>query len=126
VKIQVQVSLEYGILFLYDPYNEPEIPLDTGAAPITHTDTCVCFQVRAYVDGDAEVTISDQPLSSLLVPTFVGQISAPSQCISLVDVSTNYYCLLKLVNIFAKVKIWSVIDQGIEKSWIQISNLDLF
>lgn len=125
MRIHIQVSLEYGILFLYDPHSKLEIPPDTGAAPITFTETCICFQVAAYVDGDANVTLSDQPFDSTS-PTFSRRIATPTKYISLTDVPVNYYFLHRLKADFADIRIWNYTDAGMEKSWVQVSELDLF
>ena len=127
VKIRVQVGLEHGVLFLYDAYEDPEIPPDTSAAPFTYTDTCICFWAAHYVDGEADVTLSDQPFSAeTRSPDFLKQISVPSRSIVLADTSTNYYCMLRLKVELAEVSIWNVEDDGSQASWVQILELDLF
>ncbi|HEV2818697.1 MAG TPA: hypothetical protein VGW40_15915 [Allosphingosinicella sp.] len=126
MRIHIQVSLEYGILFLHDGYGEVEFPPDTGAGPITFTDTCVCFQVAHYVDGDADVTLSDQPFDDSTPPTFFKIIQIPQKYISLTDVPVNYYFLHHLKSDFSQIKIWNYTEKGQEKSWVQISELDLF
>jgi len=126
MKIRVQLPVEYGILFLYDPYGDPEIPQDTGAAPITFTDSCICFQVASYVDGDADVTVSDLPFAENVPPAFSGKMQVPSKNIALIDVSSNYYCILRLKTNLADVAIWAYEDNEAEMSWIQINEIDLF
>lgn len=126
MKIRVQVALEHGIMFLYDPYADTEIPKDTGAAPITATENCVCFQVASYVDGNADVILSDLPLTDVPQENFSSRIDTPSKHISLTDVPVNYYTILKLQNNFANIKIWNFVEEGFERSWVQITNLDLF
>ena len=126
MKIHVQVRLEYGILFLNDPYGEAEIPSDTGAAPITFTDTCICFQVAQYVSGDADVTLSDQPFDESTPPTFSRRIATPTKYISLTDVPVNYYFMHRLKGDFADIGIWNYTEEDMEKSWVQVRELDLF
>jgi hypothetical protein len=126
MKIRVQLPLEHGILFLYDPYSDPEIPKDTGASPVTSTDSCICFQVASYVDGDADVTLSDMPVAEGVSPAFSGRIQVSSKNISLTDVPGNYYCILKLKAKIADINIWNYKEDDIERSWIQINEIDLF
>lgn len=126
MKIRVQVLLEHGILFLYDPYGDAEIPSDTGAAPITFTDSCVCFQVAAYVDGDVDVTMSDQAFAEPVSPTFSGRIKATTGHISLTDVPGNYYCILRTKTDYADIDIWNYEQDGIDMSWIRVQEIDLF
>ena len=76
VKIDLRVPLEHGVLFLTDPYAEPEFPADTGAAPVTATQSCVAFWVSHYVDGEAEVTLTDLHPPNSVAPDFVGEIIA--------------------------------------------------
>ena len=126
MKIRVQVPLKYGILFLQDPYGDPEIPEDTGAAPITFTESCVCFQVAAYIDGDTDVTLSDEAYAGHALPSFAGKIHTPGKHISLTDVPGSHYCILALKSSSADIIIWNHDENGVEASWIQISELDLF
>jgi hypothetical protein len=125
MKVHVQVSLQYGILFLYDPDGKPQIPSDTGAAPITFTDTCVCFWVADYVTG-ADVTLSNRPFDDSTPPTFSRRIITPTKYISVSDVPVNYYFLHRLKTDFADIDIWNYMENGREKSWVQISGLDLY
>lgn len=126
MKIEVQISLEYGIMFLHDPYNDVEFPKDTGAAPITYTDSCICFQVASYIDGDAKVTLSSDPYDASIAPNMSRRILSKSKFIGLTDVPVNYYGIIALKNQYADVKIWNYLESEYELSWIQIENLDLF
>jgi hypothetical protein len=126
MKIHIQISLEHGALFLHDGYGEVDIPPDTGAAPFTFTDTCVCFWVPDYGSGTADVVLSDQPFRNPSPPTFTGRIKAPKKYIALTDVPVNFYFLHHLKTDLAGIHIWNYTEDGEEKFWVQISQLDLF
>lgn len=127
MQIRVQVGLEHGIFFLCDAYSDPEIPPDTGAAPFTYTDTCICFWSTHYVDGTADVTLSDQLFNiDDRSPDFVKKIRTPSKVIALSDSSLNYYCMLKLRDEYATINIWNFELNGHRASWVQVFELDLF
>jgi hypothetical protein len=127
VQIRVQVGLEHGVFFLYDAYEDPEIPPDTGAAPFTFTDSCICFWAEHYVDGEADVILSDQPFSAeVRPPDFMKQISIPSGHITLADADPNYYCILRVKGKSANISIWNSEIDNRRASWVQISDLDIF
>lgn len=126
MRIQVQVSLRYGVLFLSDPYGDPEIPADTGAAPITSTSTCICLQVASYVDGDANVILSDKSYSDDVNPTFSRKIASASKYVSVTDVAVNYYCILRLMDEYADINIWEIENDDDRMSWVQVKNLETF
>jgi hypothetical protein len=126
MQITVQVLLEHGIMFLYDPYAEVKIPSDTGASPITYTENCICFQVAPYVDGQAHVILSDEGFDGIKEPTFTIDLPAPSKYISLTDVPVNYYGMLRLKGDTASINIWNYEENGSERTWVQITNLDTF
>ena len=82
--------------------------------------------MAAYVDGEANVTLSDQPFPEQDIPVFSGNIITKNKYISLVDTSTNYYCILRLLDDIAEINIWNVSRGDSELSWVQFNNLDLF
>jgi hypothetical protein len=126
MQITVRVSLEHGVMFLYDPYAEVEIPPDTGAAPITVTHTCLCFRVAPYVDSEAHVTLSDEPFDPNIKATFAADLSVPNKYIALSDSQINYYGSLRVLNDVAKVFLWNYEEEDMEKTWIQVANLAIF
>jgi hypothetical protein len=126
MKIKIEVSLEYGIMFLHDPYNDVDFPEDTGASPITFTDSCICFQVASYINSDAKVTLSSDPYDTSITPDISHRILTKSKFIGLTDVPVNYYGIIALKNEYADIKIWNYVENEQESSWIQIGNLDLF
>lgn len=126
MKIEIEVFLEQGILFLYDPYEEPEVPEDVALAPVTYTSSSICLQVPPYVDGPCHIVVSEQPFAGNMEPTVSHRINTPNRYISLTDTPLNYYCNLLLKHDYADVNIWNVIGNNSEMSWIQIRNLDVF
>lgn len=126
MKISIQVSVEHGVLFLYDPYEGYEIPSDTGAGEFTYTDSCICFWVPSYIDGNARVTVSDLPFSKERGPDFARTIKSSGKSIGLADPIGNYYCLLRLTDNFASINIWNYERRNRKLSWVQIKNVDIF
>ena len=126
MQIRVQTPLEHGVLFILDPYGDAKIPEDTGATAITFTRSCVCFPVTSHVDGEADVIITNRPMSGRGNPSFYGVIEAKGKYISLLDSRDNYYCLLRLTDEHADVHIWSYHEDGADRTWVQISNLEIF
>lgn len=126
MKISVENSLEHGVLFLYDPYMNYSIPYDTGAGEFTSTDSSVCFWVPSYIDALARVVVSEQPFKNDRLPDFERRIKAPGKSIALADVPQNYYCLLKLKNTYADIRIWNYESGKAKRSWVQILNIAVF
>jgi hypothetical protein len=123
MKIRVQTSLEHGILFLFDPYGKTEIPSDTGLEKITFTSNCVAFHTLHYVDGEADIVISDIPFGNSDRCDYSGRITCESQKISLTDTSGNNMSILSLDDDSADIEIWYYGNLSV---WIQIKNLSIF
>lgn len=123
MKIRIQIGLEHGVLFLFDPHAEPEIPLDAGAATVTSTETCIAFQALHYVDGEADVTISDAPFSGDAKSSYDKRILCLSKSVAVIDDNGNRLSVLSVVDKYADVKIWYYEDLSV---WIQIVNLYVF
>jgi hypothetical protein len=126
MKIQIQVALEHGVMFLYDPYGAVDIPPDTGASPITLTKNCVCFQVRPFVDGEAHVTLSNSIAPLEIDADLTYTLPTASNHIALTDVPLNYYGLLRVKGEESTVRIWNYEECGVEMTWIQLTDLELF
>lgn len=126
MKMQLQIPLEYGLLFLSDPYADDEVPSDTGAAPVTYTDTCVALQITSYVDGEADVTLSDQDFVSEGKQIFSGNIKIPSQVISLSDPNRFNYFMLPLSQPICFITVWEYRGFSGRKLWATLSNIALF
>ena len=126
MKIQLQIPLEYGLLFLSDPYGDDEIPPDTAAAPVTYTETCVALQITPYVDGEADITLSNVKFPEARDPIFSGAILVPSKTISLSDPNRFHYCMLPITETSCRVTAWDYEDGNERKLWVTISNVTLF
>lgn len=126
MQIKIQVALEHGIMFIHDPNEEVEVPADTGAAPFTYSRNCICFWVTNWVDGDTYVTLTDEGFPANIAPSFSADIPTPSKIIALSDVPVNYYGMLRVRDAAATVKIWNYEEDDKAKTWVQISNLDVF
>ena len=81
-KFHIQIAVQHPVLFLSDPTVEETVPPDTGAAIVTATEDCICFWVQPYVDGETQVTISDQPCEDGIA-CFSGTISTPGKVVAL-------------------------------------------
>lgn len=126
MKIQIQTALEHGVLFLLDPYGEVEIPPDTGAAPVTITDTCIAFHVRDYLDGDVDVTVSNEACAGQAQAEFSGTLHVPNKVVSILDSRQFYYCMLPVLNENPRITLWRYGEESLEEAWIKIDDLDLY
>jgi hypothetical protein len=126
MKMQLQIPLEYGLLFLSDPYAEDQVPPDTGVASVTYTDTCIALQVPAYVEGEADITLSDAEFTDQGHRIFSGTLRIPSQVISLSDPNRFNYLMLPIDQPFCLVTVWQYWEDANRKLWITLSNIALF
>jgi hypothetical protein len=105
-KIEVVLSAEYGIMFLHDSKEEPQVPSNAGECSVTYTDTCLAFTVLSYVDGDAKITLCDGCFVSSLKERFSGKIFCPSKSLSLSDSNGFAFASVPLIEDFAQVSLW--------------------
>jgi hypothetical protein len=105
IKIDVNLSSEYGIMFLYDSTNKPTFPAEAGKDPVMWTSTCLAFSVLIYVDGDAQITLCNCSDMECGTEYFVGEIECPSKSISLYDHNGFAFASLPLTESFARVSL---------------------
>jgi hypothetical protein len=125
-KIDVKISSEYGIMFLYDAKNKPNIPAGAGELPVTWTSTCLAFSVLTYVDGDAQIILCDSPSDQLRPEYFSGQIECPSKSISLCDHNGFAFASVPLKDLFAKVSLLMSEDRNPDIVSCVITNMETF
>ncbi len=105
INIEVNISAEYGIMFLHDSKVEPVIPANAGAEPIMHTSTCLAFNVLIYVDGDAKIILRSDAAEGSLREYFSGKIDCPSKSLSLCDTNGFPFASVPLQDAFACVSL---------------------
>jgi hypothetical protein len=106
MKIELDLSSEYGIMFLHDQVIEPTLPEKAGRDPVMCTMDCLVFNVLSYVDGDAKIIMSDNKEGLSNYPEyFAGPISCPSGAISLCDHNGFAYASFPLKGDFAQVSL---------------------
>ena len=104
-KLEVDISSEYGIMFLYDSNVHPIFPAEAGKEPVIWTSTCLAFSVLIYVDGDAKVILSDCRDVQCGAEYFTGEIECPSKAISLYDQNGFAFASVPLSDSFARVSL---------------------
>jgi hypothetical protein len=125
LKIQVEIAVEHGVLFLSDPYSDEEVPPDTGAAVVTTTPACIAFQVADYASGDAKVILADHAPADASTPDFRGSLRTDSSIIALSDSRRFNYCFVPVEGPAARLAIWASYD-GDGSVWVYVENSDLF
>lgn len=104
-KIDVSLSSEYGIMFLYDSKTKPTLPTEAGREPVMWTSTCLAFSVLIYVDGDARITLGDGSDVKCGIEYFTGEIECPSKAISLYDHNGFAFASVPLMDSSARVSL---------------------
>ncbi len=105
IKIDVNISSEYGIMFLYDSKERPVFPTEAGRLPVMWTSTCLAFSVLSYVDGDARVVLSGSATEPLGTEYFSGKIDCASKSLSLYDHNGFAFASVPLNDSFAQVSL---------------------
>ncbi len=118
-KFQIEMPVEHAILFLSDPAVEVSIPPDTGASVVTTTADCICFWVAPDVDGDARVTISDQPCEQG-ERVFSGTVLTPSRVLSLTDSSVFTHLNLPVSDAETNIDIWMDDPSQPDWAWVKL------
>jgi hypothetical protein len=118
-RFQIQLAVEHPVLFLSDPTGDETIPSDTGAAVVTATENCVCFWVQPYVDGEAQVTISDQPCEDGIA-CFSGTISTPGKIVTLSDSHRFAYLNVPVHGVETPIDVWASDAASPEWTWIRL------
>jgi hypothetical protein len=125
MKIQLELLVEHGVLFISDPYQDDDVPQDTAAAPITFTDTCIAFHVRPYVDGEVHITVSNEDFDGVDIPVFAGFIDTPSKNISISDSHRVLYSMLPVKGQRTHIEIWYY-GQNNDRVWVKTNDLKSF
>ncbi len=125
-KIEVNLSAEYGIMFLHDSKLRPTVPIDAGKEPIMHTATCVALCVLHYVDGDAKIILADGSYESKYREYFSGEIVCPSRSLSLTDPNDFAFASVPLKDGFAKVSLRMSEERNPDVVECVIHNMETF
>lgn len=104
-KIDVNLSSEYGVMFLHDSKVRPAFPAEAGKDPVMWTSTCLAFSVLIYVDGDAKIVLCEGSDEGCGAEYFTGEIECPSKAISLYDHNGFAFASVSLTDSFARVSL---------------------
>lgn len=104
-RIELNLSSEYGVMFLHDAAVTPSAPKDAGTKPVTWTSSCLAFNILIHVDGDAKVILSDGSDGHSWKEYFSGKINCPSKALSLTDHNEFAFASVPLEDSFAKISL---------------------
>jgi len=125
-RIEVNISSEYGIMFLYDSKAKPTFPDEAGKESVMWTSTCLAFSVLIYVDGDAKITISQDSDVRFGAEYFVGEIECPSKGISLYDHNGFAFASVPLTDSVARVSLRMSEERNPDIVSCVIENMETF
>ncbi len=125
-EIEVTLSSEYGIMFLYDAKVKPKFPAEAGKRPVMWTSTCLAFSVLSYVDGDARITLCTASDEQHGTEYFVGEIECPSKAISLYDHNGFAYATVPLSDDLARVSLRMSEERNPEIVTCVVENIETF
>lgn len=125
-KIEVNISSEYGIMFLYDSKIKPTFPAEAGRDPVMSTSTCIAFSVLIYVDGDAKIILSQGSDEQCGAEYFVGEIECPSRAISLYDHNGFAFASVPVADSAARVSLRMSEEKNPDIVECVIENMETF
>ena len=125
-KIDLNLSSEYGIMFLYDSRVKPEFPPEAGKDPVMSTSTCLAFSVLIYVDGDASITLRDAAGDPFGIEYFAGDIECPSGSISLYDHNGFAFASVPVKDNAARVSLRMSEERNPDRVECVIENMETF
>lgn len=127
LKIELVISSEYGVMFLYDGRRPPQIPETVGVTNVAVTESCIAFTVLGYVDGDARISISNNAADADAgCEIFKGAIFCPSKILSIFDSSGFCFASVPLSSEYAHIAL--VASERNNPDWVHctVSNLISF
>jgi hypothetical protein len=105
-RIELTISSEYGIMFVHDAGGKYIIPEGAGQTSVTHTDTCVAFEVLSHVDGEAKVIIDHEiRAGDSGEHVFSGKVRCASKSLALSDHTAHQFASVPLEDEYADVTI---------------------
>jgi hypothetical protein len=122
MKVRLEVSLEYAVAFLSDPYASEQAPLDIEEKLIASTDGCIAFRVRPYFEGGADIIVSSEGPPAAKEPDFAGTMNCDSGVISVSDSGRFSYCMFPIDGKRAQIEIWNTFDEK-DSVWVKLSPL---
>lgn len=125
-KIEVTISSEYGIMFLYDSKAKPTFPVEAGKEPVMWTSTCLAFSVLIYVDGDARIILTGDQTETSGTECFSGEIECPSKSISLYDHNGFAFASVPLKDGFARLSLRMSEERNPDIVECVIENMETF
>lgn len=125
-KIDINLSSEYGIMFLYDSKIRPTFPAEAGKNPVSHTPTCLAFSVLTYVDGDARIILCNKPGEIVYEEYFNGQIECVSKSVSLFDSSGIAYASVPIKDRYAHISLRMSEERNPNVVECIIDNIEMF
>ena len=125
-KIEINLSSEYGIMFLHDSKVKPILPAEPGKSPVSHTPTCLVFSVLTYVDGDACIVLRDSPGEVTYKEYFSGRIECVSRSISLFDANGHAYASAPLRDGYAHISLRMSEERNPDVVDCIINNMETF
>jgi hypothetical protein len=88
-KLTKKMAVPHGVVFLYDPTMVVDVPEDTGAAPILHTDNCVSIWTLGEYEGAVSLTLSDEAVDACGDAVFEGFVETEGRRLAFNDSGVN-------------------------------------
>jgi hypothetical protein len=89
-RLTKKLAVPHGVAFLYDPTMLiVDVPEDTSAGPILHTDSCITIWTVGEYEGKALLTSCDETPDSCWDAVFDGILATEGRTVALLDSGCN-------------------------------------
>jgi hypothetical protein len=98
---------EHAIIFIADATRHGEIPIDTGAGPVTATASCICVWTRMEAGGGTTVKLAatfEQPDGNVV---FDGVLETPGRQIGVFQTGREAVLSMPVRSSTTHVKVWT-------------------
>lgn len=105
--LEKTLAVPHGVIFINDPKNCVDVPVDTGANRVTYTASCICVWTLAEMDGEATVKLAptfENPVGELV---FEGYLETPGLKIEITESGLDTILSMNVSSPKTYVKIWT-------------------
>lgn len=106
-RLEANLPVPNGVVFLYDPSAIIDVPPDTGAGPVLATDNCVSLWTVHEVDGSATLVLTDTYEDLDCKVVFRGRLKTAGRKLAFNTSSCDSIIELDLATEVAEVSVYS-------------------
>ena len=95
-----------SIIFIADPTQPCDVPVDTGAALVTATSTCICVGTLAEMDGETAIRLATTFETTVGNLAFDGYLETPGLQVEVSDSGATTLLSMRVRTARTYVRVW--------------------